>query len=215
MKNLSALNLENYLYRLDLYFKEKTKKDIFILYFLVFCGMFFISYSYFWNLSEDMFLENKKKVIDVTSKINNDKTFLRDNPKSKIDLLDKDIRVAKIRLKEIKNSNLYIKKELEGISSLFYDEKIWGAYLHSISLNGKKYNVKILDFTNNSVVQNSSFGHILDIAIKFTGNFNNSLKFINSLERSDLVVDIHSFDMEATDRLNTDINLSVWGIVNR
>jgi len=215
MRILSIINLENYLYKLDFFFKEKTKKDIFILYIMIFSGIFFISYLYFWDITERLFQENKAKVIDISSKINNDKIFLQNNPKSKMILLDKDIMVAKIKLKENKNNNNYIKQKLEAISILFYDEEIWGAYLHSISLNAKKFNVKILDFTNHSVVGNTSFGHMLDINIKSTSNFNNTLRFINSLEQSDLVVDIHSLNIKATDRLETDLNLSVWGILYR
>jgi len=212
MKKLN-INLENYLFQIDSFFKEKTKKDIFMLYILVFSAMFFIPYLYFWDSSKEMFQENRAKVENISSKINNDEIFLQNNPQSKITLLDKDINLAKIKLKESKENNKYIKQEIEAVSSLFYDEKVWGEYLHSVSLNAKKYNVKILDFTNYRTLNNSSFGHMLDINIKVTSSFNNTLKFINSLEQSNLVIDVHSIDIKAEDRLNTDINLSVWGII--
>ncbi|MEA2100619.1 MAG: hypothetical protein U9P72_10875 [Campylobacterota bacterium] len=213
MKILPNINLENYLYKIDSRLKDKTKKDIYMLYSLIFGALFVIPYLFFWDSSEKMFQDNKAQVLDISSKIKSDKIFLQNNPHSKITLLEKDISSAKIRLQRNKDNNKYIKKEIEAISSLFYDEKIWGEYLHSISINAKKYNVTILDFTNSSIMNNSSFGHMLDINIKSTANFNNTLKFINSLEQSNLVIDIHSLDIEAHEMLNTELNLSVWGIV--
>jgi len=38
------------------------------------------------------------------------------------------------------------------------------------------------------------------------------LKFINTLEQSELVVDIHHLKIDAKENLNTDLNISVWGI---
>lgn len=93
-----------------------------------------------------------------------------------------------------------------------YDERTWGEYLHSISINAKKYDMKIIDFTNKYALNNQSFGHILDIEVKSTGDYKNTLNFINSLEQSELVVDIHDLDIKAADGLNSDLSISVWGI---
>ena len=53
---------------------------------------------------------------------------------------------------------------------------------------------------------------MLDINLNFTGNYINTLSFINSLEQSELVVDLHALNIQAQDKLNTDLNISVWGI---
>jgi len=76
----------------------------------------------------------------------------------------------------------------------------------------KKHNMKILHFANNIAQGNQSFGHMLDIQLKVSGNYLNTMKFINSLEKSELVVDIHGLNIQAQDALNTDLNISVWGI---
>jgi hypothetical protein len=36
---------------------------------------------------------------------------------------------------------------------------------------------------------------------------------MNSLEQSDLVVDIHSINIQAAKKLQSDLNISVWGII--
>jgi len=47
---------------------------------------------------------------------------------------------------------------------------------------------------------------------KSSAGFQNTLLFINSLEQSDLVVDLHDFKIAAEDELVSDLNISVWGI---
>jgi hypothetical protein len=111
-----------------------------------------------------------------------------------------------------KNNNAYIKHKIEAISSLIYDESAWGEYLDSITTNAQKYHVKINDITNKYADTGSSFGHILDITVSSEGNFRNTVKFINSMEQSDLVVDIHDFNITAEKALDSDFKISVWGI---
>jgi len=58
----------------------------------------------------------------------------------------------------------------------------------------------------------NSFGHVLDISISATASYKNTLLFINSLEESYLVVDIHDLKIQPEDTLKSDLNISVWGI---
>ena len=111
-----------------------------------------------------------------------------------------------------KDNNQYIKTKIEEISSLIYDEQKWGKYLLSISKNAKLYDVQILDLSNKYTEKNTSFGHVLDINIKTTGDYKNTVNFINSLEQSDLVVDLHDLDIEANEGLDSKLDISVWGI---
>ena len=72
--------------------------------------------------------------------------------------------------------------------------------------------MKISNFTNKYALEQSSFGHVLDITVTSTGSYINTLNFINSLEQSDLVVDIHDLNISADKKLISDLNISVWGI---
>lgn len=206
------IGFENQLQKIDLSFKHKSQKDIYMTYIMVFALIFAFSYLLFWDSSEADFQKQKSKVIAISSKINNDNIYLQRNPESKIALLNKEIKDAQNEILVYKDYNGYIKNKIETISSLVYDERTWGEYLHSISKNAKKYNIKIITFTNKLALNNSSFGHVLDISISSTGEYKNTLKFINSLEQSELVVDLHDFNIKADDTLYGDFNISVWGI---
>lgn len=157
-------------------------------------------------------MTKKAQIESLKSKIQLDESYLAANPESTITKLDQEIEQAQAVMLQYKDKNLYIKTKIEAISSLIYDESTWGEYVDSISQNAQKYNIKLLNFSNYFVDNNASFGHVLDINIHSVGNYKNTLKFINSLEQSDLVVDIHDLEIRAQDTLNSDLNISVWGI---
>jgi hypothetical protein len=84
---------------------------------------------------------------------------------------------------------------------LYYDEQAWGEYIDSVATNAKKYNVKIDLFSNQFAENKDAFGHVLDINVISYGKYHDLIKYINSLEQSFLVVDIHdlSLSMEPED----------------
>jgi len=209
---LIKINIEDYLHAIDSAFSGKTQKDIYMSYIMVVAVIFAFAYSLFWDSSLESFESTRANVVSLDRKISADERFLQSNPESKIAKLDKEIASINEAMIIHKDNNLYIKSKIETISSLIYDERTWGEYLDSISKNAQKYHVKIKQFTNKYAATGSSFGHILDITISSSANYKNTLRFINSLEQSELVVDIHDLNIKAQKRLNTDLNISVWGI---
>jgi hypothetical protein len=204
--------IEDLLHRIDYSFKEKGQKDIYMTYAMVFAVLFAISYLFFWESSFENFETKNQEIIAVETNINNDNLYLKYNTEAKIAQLEAETLQANNEMIVNKDNNSYIKNKIETISFLIYDERAWGEYLHSISTNAKKYDVKILNFTNKLAKTNASFGHVLDITVKSTADYKSTLNFINSLEQSDLVVDIHDFNITADNVLNSDLNISVWGI---
>jgi len=205
------INIEDYLHKIDLAFKHKSKKDIKLTYMIVASIIFAFAYL-FWDSSVSSFVTTKNQISALQSKINVDKSYLQANPETVIINLDNQIKKTQIELIDIKDQNNYIKSKIETISSLIYDERRWGKYLNSITSDANKYDIRILEFKNKYTTSSESFGHMLDLEISLTGNFKNTLKYINALEQNDLVVDIHNLDIKAQDRLNTNLKISVWGI---
>jgi Tfp pilus assembly protein PilO len=204
--------IEDLLHQLDHNFKEKSQKDIYMTYIMILAVFFAISYLFFWESSFENFEQQNKEIITVETNIKNDALYLKYNTEEKIAQLEAQTLQANNETILHKDNNAYIKNKIEAISFLIYDERAWGEYLHSISINAKKYDIKILLFTNELAQTNTSFGHVLDINIKSAGEYKNTLNFINSLEQSELVVDLHDFNITAKDGLISDLNISVWGI---
>ena len=205
-------NIEDYLYKLDHAMGHKSKKDLYLIYIMIFCSILGASYSTLFDPSKKAFDDDHAKAEQMQVKVDIDKSYLTANPEAKIIQIDKDIKSLQDQYAMYKDDNEYIKQQIEKISSLFYDEKTWGQYLNSISQNAKKYNLKVLNFSNMYAANSSGFGHVLDIHVKVDGSYKNTLKFINSIEQSFLVVDLHNFSIKADRKLYTDLNISVWGI---
>jgi hypothetical protein len=206
------INIEGFLHSIDKAFKDRSKSEVQMIYIMIFGTIFSISYLFFWESSLEKFMTKLDKISSLMHKINSDKLYMKLNPEEKIIKLNNEIIKTNEKVMTLKENNEYIKHKIDTISSLIYNENTWGEYLHSISKNAKDYNIKILNFTNDIASEQSSFGHILDISLKSTGNYLDTLKFINSLEENDLVVDIHHLDIKANEKLYTDLNISVWGI---
>jgi len=205
------LIIEDNLHKIDQFFKEKSQKDTYYVYIMIVAIIGAIAYP-FYDLSIDEFKASKTKVNNLKIKIDMDNAYLDMNPESKIAKIDQEIKRLDAQVLALNDNNNYIKKKIETISSLVYDEVAWGEYINSISINAKKYNIKIINYTNEYSTNNKSFGHILDIDLEVRGRYMNTLKFINSLEKSDLVVDIHTISIKAQNALNTKLAISVWGI---
>ncbi|SFV52224.1 FIG00638667: hypothetical protein [hydrothermal vent metagenome] len=205
--------IEDYLHKIDLSFDGKTQQEIYMTYFLVVAIIFAFAYFFFWDSSLKSFENTRNSVISLNRKITNERQYLQRHPTAKIAQIERDIQKINKNIIRFKDANSYIKSKIETIASLIYDERSWGEYLDSISTNAQKYNVKLLSLTDEYANSESSFGHILDIYVESKGNFKNTLNFINSLEQSDLVVDIHGFNMSAKTSLTSDLNISVWGII--
>ena len=206
------INIEDYLHSIDAVFREKTQQEKYMTYAMISGVIFAFAYLFFWDSSFANFEKTRANVESLSTKIRVDKQFIAVNPESKIVQLDLEIKKINEEMIANKDNNAYIKSKIETISSLIYDERTWGEYLDSISKNAQKYNIKINTFTNKYSPNASSFGHVLDITIRSTGSYKNTLEFINSLEQSDLVVDIHDLNIIAEKKLNSDLNISVWGI---
>ncbi|QOP45420.1 hypothetical protein [Sulfurimonas paralvinellae] len=206
------INIEDYLHKIDNFFKGKEQKEIYMTYGMIVAGIFAFAYLFFWDSSFESFERTRANVMRLEKQIASDKQYLQRNPEAKITQLEREIKKINNEIAMHKKNNAYIKSRIETISSLIYDERAWGEYLDSITTNAQKYHVKINNLTNKYSKVGSSFGHILDITVDAEGNFKNTIKFINSLEQSDLVVDIHDFDIKAEDDLTSKFKISVWGI---
>jgi hypothetical protein len=209
------LQIEDYLYSLDQSLAQKSERDKMMLYVMIFASLFALSYLLFWQSSEAGFKISHEKAQKAENDLNIDKQYLAANPPERITQIEQEtVEIEKQHVLYVQY-NSYIKEQLEQISSLYYDEKVWGSYLDSVSRYARAYNVKLAKFGNRLQTDNSSFGHVLDITISSEGPYKNTLKFINALEQSQLVVDLHDFNIVADEKLKGDLNISVWGIVRQ
>lgn len=208
-------NIEDYLYSLDQSLALKSERDKMMMFIMIFVSLNAFSYLLFWESSEASFKVSHEKAVEMETALNADKQYLAANPVERIAQIEQETKAIEVEHQHYIQYNDYIKGQMEQISSLYYDEKVWGGYLDSVSRFARAYNVKLNQFGNTLTTDNSSFGHVLDITISAEGPYKNTLKFINALEQSYLVVDLHDMNMSADAKFKSDLNISVWGIVRQ
>ena len=204
--------IEKYLYDIDQSFAEKSEKDVKLIYAMVFVALVTFSYLVFWDSAEKGYQDILAASKAVEKKIAIDKKYLFTHPESQITNLNQEIAQLNEDLVTIKAENVYIKAEIEKIPELFYDEEIWGGFIDSIAEHARRNKVKLNFFSNRLAGDKTKFGHVLNINISSEGDYKNVVKFMNAIEKSKLVVDIHDLDMNASRKVALDLNLSVWGI---
>ena len=208
------LNIEKYLYAIDQSFAQKNERERMLIFGMIAAALFGISYLLFWESSEKEYQSIKTQSEASLKRLNIDKQYLAMHPENEIQKIADDITMINNKAKVVRNDNEYIKFKIEQISELYYNEAIWGKYIDSIAENAKKYKIKLKSISNQLSSDQSKFGHVLDIQISASGHYRNIYKFINSMEKSDLVIDIHDFNLSASETLDIDINSSVWGITH-
>ena len=206
------MNIEDFLGDLDKSFAEKTQQEIYAVYVMVAAALIAASYLLLWDPAEQGFNKTLAQTKEVEKKIKADENFMRYNPESKIFQLKANIVQYKADFITVKDNAEYIKYKIEQISSLYYDEQAWGEFIDSISENAKKYGLQLKYLSNEFSSDKNTFGHVLDIEVKVKGNYHNTMKFINSLEKSFLVVDIHDANLSASTKVDSALKISVWGI---
>ncbi|OQX58774.1 MAG: hypothetical protein B5M52_04795 [Helicobacteraceae bacterium 4484_230] len=208
------LNIEKYLYAIDQSFAQKNERERMLTLGMIAAVLFGISYLLFWESSEKEYQAVKAQSEKSLKRLNVDKQYLAMHPETEIQKIADEITMIDNKAKVVRNDNEYIKFKIEQISELYYNEAVWGKYIDSIAENAKKYKIKLRSLSNQLSTDKSKFGHVLDIQISASGNYRNIYKFINSMEKSDLVIDIHDFNLSASETLDIDINSSVWGITH-
>ena len=208
---MSAI-IEKYLYDIDQSFSQKTDKDVKMIYAMVFVVLVMFSYLVFWETAEKGYKDIQAASLKVQNKIAKDKQYLLVHPQSEIVRLDQTIAGLNIKLKSTKSENVYIKSEIEKIPELFYDQEIWGSFIDSIAENAKKNNVKLNFFANRLATDKTKFGHVLNLEIRAEAKYKDIVRFINDIEKSHLVVDLHDMKLTATNKVSLELKLSVWGI---
>lgn len=206
------MSIEDLLGDLDKSFADKKQQEVYAIYVMVAAVLVAMSYLLLWDPAEQGYNKTLAQTKMIQKKIKADENFMRYNPEGKIFKLKAETAQYKKDFITVKDQAEYIKYKIEQISSLYYDEQAWGEFIDSIAENSKKYGLKLKYLANEFSNDKSTFGHVLDIEVRVKGSFHKTMKFINALEQSFLVVDIHDLNLSASRKVDTDLKISVWGI---
>jgi len=204
--------------KIDLALKDKKSNELSIIYAGIFIVIATIVYLYVLPESTQMLKDTKRQLSQIKNKINKEMNYIR------FKTVNGDkfyyIKIAKEKIKNTKSKfestiykNGYIDNKLKELSYLLYNDVNWANFIDDIAQNAKRYHVKINYIKNKfNTLNYKKVEQIIDIEVDANGNFNNIIKFINSIEESKLVADVHDLKMDIDKNIHVNFKIAVWGI---
>jgi len=198
--------------KIDRVLEKKTKREITYIHLMIIGAIFYLSYTFLFELSEGVFEQNRQKIVNLKNNIQNDQVYLQNHKQNELREISKQISNYKKQASDLMVEKEYIEYELGNISYLYYDEKVWGEFIDSIAQKAKSHHVMLVTIGNTFVKERSDFGHVLELELDIEGSFANIIRFLNSIEQSDLVIDVFELGMTTGETISSNFKISVWGI---
>ncbi len=209
---------ENIFEKIDASLSNKKESELSLIFLMIFVFVGFISYSYLFPITQKILKHTKANLTSMNKKVQGERSYLKSvtrNGDSRfyIKKMKNEIEGAKIVLEKVKYTNSYVDNKLKDLSYLLFNNQNWAKFLDSIALIAVKNHVKIKIIENKINKPNlQKIEQILNLKVEFSGNFNNIMKFINSIEESKLVVDIYEMKLVGAAGVKGYVNIGVWGM---
>lgn len=204
--------------KLDNYYHSRKPSEVWMMVALIAVLIGYLLYTLLEPISTN-YRETQEDINqDLRTKIENANSYIRSvtvNGDKNFHINDLNRKIVKKRMamNQLRAKMAKLDGSLKEFKSLLYTKDNWSKFLHNITLDAKKSDLKLYSISNHRYDQNETFGKVLDVHIKTQGEFNKLLAFMNSIEQTELVSNISAVSMESTQNQPiADINLSVWGI---
>ncbi len=204
--------------QIDNALKDKKPTELYMIYMAIAIVFGFISYQFIYPVTDSNLKKIQKKVKVTKNRLNKEISYLKSKTvngdhRFYIKKLQKDIKELEENLEKTKYENTYVDNKLKELSYLLFNDENWAKFLDNISYLAKKYHVTIEHIKNKfNDINMHKVEQILEVEVAAKGRFKDMMKFINAIEESKLVVDIHSLHMESKKTLNTKFKIAVWGM---
>ncbi|MFV0480846.1 MAG: hypothetical protein ACK5LP_02570 [Campylobacteraceae bacterium] len=208
---------ETFFDKLDAFFLSKKSTEIYLIYLVIIFVIGFLSYTYIFPMSETFLNTKDKQLTETKAQVQKHTNYYNDNVNEPSNLR-KTITSITDATNELQFKNSYIDQKLKELSYLLFNDKSWAEFMDRITFLAKRDNIKISritnDFLDNRTLGIAKVEEVLNVNVEFEGSFHDTLKFINSIEESNLVVDIKQLDLRSVrNDINNSIAISVWGML--
>lgn len=211
---------QDILSKIDQYFDSKKPNETNLIFLGSALIIAYLVYMLCFDPSQNFFDEKLDKHTRISTKLENTRNYLAsvsspDGDRNfKINEENRNLSNLKLRYTNILKFNTYFDSKLKELSFLLFDNQNWANYIDSIVLLAKQNNIKILELKSDIKEPNfQKIEQILNIDVTCLGNFKDMLSYINGLEESKLVVDLHKMDINSTQKdLGAKLSISVWGM---
>lgn len=204
--------------QIDEALKDKKPNELMLYYALVFIVVGYVAYAYAMPVTEKMLKRTQRDLVETNKKLNTEKTYLASKTRNGDQLyyvkkLKKDIVRLENNLEKSVYTNGYVDNKLKDLSYLLYNDENWANFIDKVAFLAKQYKINIKSIK--STFTETDFQKVeksLEIEIDSNGDFNDIMLFVNSIEESELVVDIYNMQFVGETGVNANFKIAVWGL---
>lgn len=202
----------------DNYLNDKKSTEVSILFFLAFIVIGFLSYIYIYPITDKRLQQTSRITKDLDRKLFDEISYIRSISKnldeaSYIKKVKQDIEASKLLFEKTTFTNAYVDSKLKELSYLLFNNENWAKFLNSITRMAQEYTIDVKTIENKiNEPSIQKIEQILNLKVDFSGPFASTIKFINALEESELVVDIYELTCHGEKHIECQINIAVWGM---
>ena len=211
---------QDVLSKIDKYFDAKKQSETNIIFLGSALIIIYIVYMLCFDPSQDFYDERLNSHTKISNDLSRTRDYLRSTSSPsgdknfKINEESKILEALKGKYSSVLKFNAHFDSKLKELSFLLFNDQNWANFLDNIVSLAKQNNIKILELKSDIKEPNfQKIEQILNIDLTFLGGFKDMLSYINGLEESKLVVDLHKMDVNSTQKeLGAKISISVWGM---
>ena len=202
-------DFERYLSRIDLYFEEKSKNTFqaycAMLVVLVFSFAYLLYYEEMYDNSQELFSNYQNSVSSLSQKqdeynsyfsnLDTSSEFVRSFVDAEIRKIRNNIAEQQRKKDSAENTRTFFRNKLNDLSYLLFSTQKGAGFLKNLTELAVKYNINIYSLQYSEPYKSSvggrKVGPALEVLVDFSGNFKEIVKYINAIEKSQMVVDIN------------------------
>jgi len=200
--------------KIDAYFAAKKSSEATLLYFGAMLFVGFLVYQFVFLETDKNIKITESKLSVVKKKVNEQKQYLSINTPARLVQLKKLVEQKHIEYDNTNYKISYVDNTLTELSYLLFDDENWASFVDDISRLAKKHKVEIKEIANKFYEPTfQKITHVVEIDVKSNANFSNMMKFLNEIEESQLVIDVHGIEIRRPeDKLEGVFKIAVWGM---
>ena len=200
--------------KIDAFFAEKKPSEASLLYFGAALFVGFLVYQFVFLETDKNLKITESNLASVKKKVDEERRYLSLNTPARLQQLKNDVEAKYAEYDDANYKISYVDNTLTELSYLLFDDENWASFVDDISRLAKKYKVEIQEIANKFYEPTfQKITHVVEIDIKSKGNFSNMVKFLNEIEESQMVIDVHQIEItKPDDKLEGHFKIAVWGM---
>lgn len=210
---------EQLLTRLDTLLEARNGRERILIFILPALLAGFVAYEYLIPSQQQANRTVSRKLATITQEINTYQNHLSSKDggsRHYLEKLESENRLLQEQIAEMKNLNRYAESRLDALGFVRFTPANWSDFLHRLVTYSTKNRIAMSSFSNRrdkGRPDGSGFRKVLSVDFNASGYYKNMIGFIRDIESDRAVTDIEKLTIRSGPKLEADLTLTLWGLV--